>query len=132
MADLATYKAELRDNPTAVNDGKWYARGTVQHNGVNYAAGKQLPNDGEHALTNGQVADLLDVNALTSVAPTAAEGSDVQAPNQTGAVAPNAGGQAGPGSGNTDPNDPNALPEGAVGRDENGVAIDANGNPVGE
>ena len=67
--NLSEYIGTLRMNPHAVNEGTWFARGTIEHNGRTYKAGNKLPNDGDHALTNEQVAQLLEVNALTSVNP---------------------------------------------------------------
>jgi hypothetical protein len=67
--DLAEYKLKLADDPTGKNEGPWYARSTVQHDALTFKAGQKLPE-----LTNEQVLQLLDVNALTSVAPRAVEG----------------------------------------------------------
>jgi hypothetical protein len=72
--DLAEYKLKLADDPTGKNEGPWYARSTVQHDALTFKAGQKLPE-----LTNEQVLQLLDVNALTSVAPKTEEKESVPA-----------------------------------------------------
>lgn len=69
QVNLSEYIATLKLAPHDKNDGTWYARSVVQHDNQNYQPGVKLPDD----LTNGQVAQLLEVNALTSVAPAKAE-----------------------------------------------------------
>lgn len=62
--DLTEYKRQLELMPHETNDGVWYARSAVHHDGRLYPAGAKLP-----AMTNAQVVQLLDVNVVTSVAP---------------------------------------------------------------
>lgn len=81
QTDLAEYKRQLEADPSAKNDGTWYARTTVRHDELTFKEGAKLPE-----LTNGQVAQLLDVNALTSVAPAA--GNSKASSKQAAAAAP--------------------------------------------
>lgn len=67
MIDLSEYKNQLRLDPHTQNTGKWYARSTIHHDGKTYPSGAELP-----PMTNEQVVQLLDVNAVTSVGPQAA------------------------------------------------------------
>jgi hypothetical protein len=99
---LGEYIAQLKADPNTVNTGTWYARSVVRHHTTKYLPGQQMPNEGKEALTNGQVAQLLEVNALTSVAPKqdTTEAPQVGAGDQTGSPAggtdPNANGQGQP------------------------------------
>jgi hypothetical protein len=108
--DLTEYKNRLRLDPEAPNSGTWYAKSTIHHDGKPYTAGMQLP-----AMTNGQVAQLLDVNVLTSVAPKQEQAAPA-APAQ-----PQGDGSQQNGAGQGDPN----LPSGQT-------RLDENGNPVAE
>jgi hypothetical protein len=98
QTSLAEYKLQLEADPSAKNDGTWYARTTIKHDELVYKEGAKLP-----ALTNAQVLQLLDINALTSTAPAGAQ--------QQGATEPD-------------------LPAGAVGRNADGVPVDENGVAV--
>jgi hypothetical protein len=81
--NLEEYKRTLLLDPQAPNDGTWYARSTIHHDTTAFKAGQKLPQ-----LTNEQVVQLLDVNALTSVAPAGSEQAAAvgEAGNQDGAT----------------------------------------------
>jgi hypothetical protein len=105
--DLSEYKAQLEADPNAENTGPWYAKGNINHNGENFGPGRKLP-----TLKNSEVAQLLDVNAITSVGP--AEGATQAAP------ADPAGQQF----------DENGNPIDATGAPTGTDRLDENGNPV--
>lgn len=125
--NLSEYKNQLAEDPKASNGGTWYARSTVHHNGQEFKKGEQLPTD----LTNGEVLALLDVNALTSVAPKD-DASFVPpvhngAPNQQGTV------EGGVAHGNSQTVAPDSQVSGTTTEpavDENGNPLDENGNPI--
>lgn len=125
--DLAEYKKNLRLDPHAPNTGDWWARSPVEHDGKNYAPGVKLPQ-----LSNVQVADLLDVNALVSVDPNPQVQQQAPPESQPAPVTPPAapsGDQQQPA--NPAVQDPAGQPP-APAAPSGTTRLDENGNPVEE